>query len=270
MIEFPPAHALATQLRQLTLDPERSASPQLRFRRFECKYLLTQAQANLTRRFLEGWVQPDPNAGRNNEYPISSLYLDTPDLQLFRETIEGNEDRFKLRIRSYADAPDAPVFLEIKKRRNRIVRKLRCRVSRRDFERLIITGSIELANRSPAEVETCEEFRTKMFARGAAPVVQIGYMREAWIGRDDPEVRVTFDRRLLSCATDSAQLRLPTSSWDTVEARRIVLELKFNDRCPAWMLQAIKAFSLVRTSYSKYTHAVTTSLTATRPSLAEG
>ena len=43
-----------------------------------------------------------------------------------------------------------------------------------------------------------------------------------------------------------------------MEGRRVVLELKFNGRCPAWMTNTIRSLGLQRTSYSKYSHAVLT------------
>ena len=54
-------------------------------------------------------------------YPIVSLYLDSPDLQLCRESLTGVKNRFKLRIRSYTDEPEYPRFLEIKRRINQVI-----------------------------------------------------------------------------------------------------------------------------------------------------
>ncbi len=36
------------------------------------------------------------------------------------------------------------------------------------------------------------------------------------------------------------------------------IEFKFNNRCPSWMTNVIRSFSLRRVSYSKYSHAVLT------------
>ena len=47
---------------------------------------------------------------------ITSLYLDSSALHLYRQTVQGIKNRFKLRIRFYDDNPGNPAFLEIKRR----------------------------------------------------------------------------------------------------------------------------------------------------------
>src|SRR5687767_14413648 len=105
---------------------------ELRFQRFECKYLVTEAVAQSVRQFIAPMVQPDEHARRRPgcTYPIVSLYLDSPRFTLGRETLEGQSNRFKLRVRAYDEDPAGRLFLEIKRRRNLIVQKLRCPLAR--------------------------------------------------------------------------------------------------------------------------------------------
>ena len=67
--------------------------------RYECKYLIPESVALRVRADLVPFVRPDPHAaGRpGGRYPISSLYLDSEDLSLYRTTIEGNRSRFSHR-----------------------------------------------------------------------------------------------------------------------------------------------------------------------------
>ncbi len=87
-----------------------------RFRRHECKYLISERLAARIRDYVHPYVAPDSHAAASPDlsYDITSLYLDSPDLRLLRETEEGLLNRIKLRIRSYDDHEDSPVFLEIK------------------------------------------------------------------------------------------------------------------------------------------------------------
>ena len=79
----------------------------------------------------------DPNQG--NSYPVHSLYLDTSGLVLFRSTIDGLKNRFKLRIRFYDDNPRHPAFLEIKRRLTDVICKERAAVTREGV-RLLLEG----------------------------------------------------------------------------------------------------------------------------------
>lgn len=232
----------------------------LRFERFECKYLITEAQAHAVRRYVAPYVEPDPHAaGRpDNRYPIASLYLDTPDLRLHRETIEGLRNRYKLRVRSYTDDASAPVFMEIKRRNNQVIQKQRCRVRRADVMQLLTSGRMDVARMPPRERKVFDEFAHRLQRIGARPVVVVRYEREAVCGAFDPQARVTFDRQIRCRSTDNPRIQLNSAGWDLVEGRRVVLELKFNGRCPAWMTSAIRNLGLQRVSYSKYSHALLT------------
>lgn len=233
---------------------------QPRFERFECKYLITEAQAEAVRRYVAPYVEPDPHAAGQPgcRYPIASLYLDTPDLRLHRETIEGLRNRYKLRVRSYTDEAETPVFLEIKRRNNQVTQKQRCAVKRADLRNLLTTGERNGKHMAPAERKVFDEFAQRLQCIGARPIVVVRYEREALCGIFDPSARVTLDRQLRARSIDGPSFRVHDTAWDLVEGRRVVLELKFNGRCPFWMNDAIHRLGLVRTSYSKYSHAVLT------------
>ena len=97
--------------------------------RCECKYLVPHSARSDICHFLRPFVRPDPFAARaGGNYPICSLYLDSPDLRLLDMGLQGWSERFKLRARTYSDLPEEPVYLEIKRRTNGIVHKRRARV----------------------------------------------------------------------------------------------------------------------------------------------
>jgi hypothetical protein len=234
---------------------------ELRFQRFECKYLVTEAVAQSVRRFIAPVVQPDEHARHRPDctYPIVSLYLDSPRLALGRETIEGLKDRFKLRVRAYDDDPAGRLFLEIKRRRNLVVQKQRCPLPRAQALALL-AGRLEPPPAlAPAARVAFVEFARLMLQSEARPVTLVRYDREAYVGRFDQEARVTFDRGLRAARTSHADVRMAGPDFTVVEGRHVILEIKFNNRCPAWLDAVIKTHALRRRSYSKYCHALAAS-----------
>src|SRR6058998_1280480 len=95
--------------------------------RFELKYLIPEETALLVRDFVRSYLEMDEfSVGRPNySYPVHSLYLDSDDLKLYWRTINGDKNRFKLRLRYYSATDDAPVFFEIKRRINNCILKQR-------------------------------------------------------------------------------------------------------------------------------------------------
>ncbi len=108
------------------------AAPSLQKQRFELKYIMDEAQALAIRDFVRCYLDLDPHGEGQPDlsYPVHSLYLDSPSMQLYHSTINGNKNRFKLRVRFYDENQDSPVFLEIKRRMNNIISKKRVGVKR--------------------------------------------------------------------------------------------------------------------------------------------
>src|ERR1051325_5872090 len=95
--------------------------------RFELKYLVSEATAERVRDFVRRYLAMDEfGVGKPNYYyPVHSLYLDSDNLEIYWRTVNGDKNRFKLRLRYYSDHPDTPVFFEIKRRMKDIILKQR-------------------------------------------------------------------------------------------------------------------------------------------------
>src|SRR4051794_24197841 len=85
--------------------------------RFEFKFLITARQRDNLFATFKGALRPDMNGDDGGEYPIVSLYYDTPDWRCYWEAWRGVPSRRKLRVRVYGSAasniPPAS-FVEIK------------------------------------------------------------------------------------------------------------------------------------------------------------
>ena len=114
-------------------------SREMQMQRWELKYIIPEHTAQAVRQFVSSYtVLDDYGRGKpHNSYPIHSLYLDSEALTIYWHTINGNKNRFKLRLRFYDNAPESPVFFEIKRRMNDAILKQRGGVRRRAVEALL-------------------------------------------------------------------------------------------------------------------------------------
>jgi SPX domain protein involved in polyphosphate accumulation len=230
--------------------------------RFELKYLIDERTAGEVRRYVRQFLEPDehtdPRGGIG--YPVHSLYLDSYDLVLARQTLSGKKNRFKLRIRFYDDEPDSPVFLEIKRRVNDVIMKERAIVYRTSVPNLLAGIPLDHpdlvkddAKNYKALLRFCE-LRNEL---GAKPAAFTSYEREAYEPPDSNQYRVTFDRKLLAGSFRGGLSVADLRRWARPEIEGVVLELKFNGRFPDWMGELVRLFNLQRISMPKYVECVT-------------
>lgn len=229
-----------------------------RYQRFECKYLINEDQVQGIREHIRAFTQPDPYAKKAPDgcYVIQSLYLDGPDLRLFRETQEGVKKRLKLRIRCYSDCDSLPVYMEIKRRYNGLVLKARARTMRDAAGKMLSGYASDITHLADEEKACYEEFVSWVGRWTAQPVVWVKYRREAYVGALQPGIRITMDRNLVFAPSTGPMKPVPSNMWNSIEQRRVVLELKFNKSFPDWMKSLVQRFNLRRQSYSKYGNAI--------------
>jgi hypothetical protein len=224
------------------------------------KYLVDEIRAAGIVRYIRPFLPPDrySKLQRGGMYPIVSLYLDAPDLQLCRESLTGVKNRFKLRIRSYTDEPEYPRFLEIKRRVNTVIFKSRARVTDQDVPILLQGRSLPPQGYTTDE-EALRQFRFYLTTVHGGPVVLIRYLRQAFEGTSENRVRVTFDRELCYKVTDEPRVRLGGSGWQhhALTTGHTILEIKFTDRYPVWLTRLVRDFELEVMPISKYATSVT-------------
>ena len=227
--------------------------------RYELKYHITEQQAVEIAQFIRLFLEPDRYCKMQpgGSYPIVSLYLDSPDLQLCRQSLEGQKNRCKLRIRSYTDEPGYPRYLEIKRRVNAIIIKSRARVMASDVVALLAGRAPEPRDYASA-ADVVGQFQLYTSSLKARPMILIRYMRQAYEDATHSEVRVTFDRQLMYNVTTSPEVRLGGPGWrrNAYTEGGVVLEIKFTDHYPAWLSRMARQFDLRQQSVSKYTSSI--------------
>jgi hypothetical protein len=246
------------------------AKPALQRR--EYKYLIDEPTAERIRRYIHGICALDRYASTaDGRYRCDTLYLDSLRMNLYRATIEAEAVRYKLRIRGYPDAPDAPAFLEVKRRVHDVIVKSRAPV-RGDWGHHLENGTLlhHVAQRDRMAAENFLSHYESGFAGPVVPVALVRYEREPYFSRIDEYARVTFDRKL--CFQTKAELSLVPDHdhWTPIDnpvamrvapaSSLIVLELKFQQVVPGWMQRMVQALELRRDSNCKYTRAIDTML----------
>jgi len=229
--------------------------------RFEFKYIISEPCAQAVREYAVGFLVPDEHADpeRHYMYPVHSLYLDSPAMDLCQATIHGLKNRFKLRIRFYDDLAESPVFFEIKRRVTDVILKDRAGV-RRSSIRPLLAGQWptrnDLAPGSEKFYAALDRFCTLRGLLKAEGWAFVSYLREAYTSADGL-VRVTFDREIAGARYRGA-FKLPgAEAWIHPPLGGVVLELKYTDRFPNWMSEMVRAMDLWRGPMAKYVAATT-------------
>ncbi len=221
--------------------------------RHEYKYVLPQAQIAHVRKNasaiceLDAFCQKSPN----HRYTITSLYLDSPTLAFHFLKKDRARTRFKLRIRTYAGSD--LVFWEVKRKIGEIIRKTRGRLDHKRWVEQILDPV-------PNPAPDFADFLALRQRHQAQPTLLARYSREAWISPIDDYARITFDAKLEYAATDAWVLDAPASAWRPeddppslgLQSSGEILELKFPEAAPRWMVQIAKGLNLHRVGYSKY------------------
>ena len=223
--------------------------------RFEAKYYLSEVQVDLIRNYVAGYTAADPH---RPVYPVSSIYLDNKSMVMFGSSLQGEKNRYKLRLRAYEGDETAPVFAEVKQRIGRIIRKHRSRLHRHAMNRPSWSeplGMDALVDPSDAsEMNNMMLFSELATRMGAEPVIGVRYMREAFVSIMDEPVRVTIDRDIAYAHVPDEPARIWSTDtiWRPAMNAPIVLEVKFTDAFPYWIRRMIQRFQLDRVSLAKY------------------
>ncbi len=224
--------------------------------RFELKYLITEATAERVRDFVRCYLTIDEfGIGKPMEsYPVHSLYLDSDNLEIYWRTINGDKNRYKLRLRYYNDHPDTPVFFEIKRKMKDIIQKQRGG-EKQSAVPLLLSGHFpepgHMVGRNHDSFSAVQKFcqiRTQLQAK---PKSHIHYKREAYLS-DNDEVRVTMDRDVYSEPHLEPRIKIkmdkPVHSFKGV----VILELKFTNRYPNWFRELVRMANVMQCGAAKY------------------
>lgn len=225
--------------------------------RYELKYRIAETKARAIAHYIQSYISADKYARKcpGHEYPVSSLYYDSNDLHLCKETMHGKKNRFKLRVRCYDDDPQSMCFFEIKRRANNVILKDRARIPKTQIENAFQGRNVAASLYKKDEI-TLNQFRFYSRILFARPVVIVRYQRQAYEDDSRNRVRITFDRKLSYKAVQTSYVSINGPGWSEVPMDFVILEIKFTDRYPFWLTDMVKIFDLKQTAMSKYVSSV--------------
>ena len=178
---------------------------------------------------------------------IASLYYDTPNFRLIRNSIEKPEFKEKLRLRSYGLAkPGKPVFLELKRKAQGIVYKRRVVTNVEDVNRFLSGESNIFANGQIAKEITY--FRD--YYGSLIPSCLIIYDRVAYF-EPGGDLRLTIDYNP-RYRLDNLNLDTSMEGISLLNEGEAILEIKVQEAMPLWLSNILSKDKIYKNSFSKY------------------
>ena len=213
------------------------------FKRIEKKYLLSEAQYEALLGRIGRHLRPDA-FGRST---VMSLYLDTKDHRIIRNSMEAVDYKEKLRLRSYGTAEaDSTVFLELKKKFGGVVYKRRAAMTLSQAERYLRMGVKPFESQIMSEIDWAMRFYER--PRGT---MLIACEREAWFDEEHPDLRLTFDRNI-RYRENELRLDRGSAGIELLPEKTVLLEIKTAGAMPLWLADALDAEGILPGSFSKY------------------
>lgn len=214
--------------------------------RVEDKYCCNIQEICYLQQILSTILQSDSNENNLEGYSISSLYFDDWYDSCYRDTVDGTEERRKYRIRIYNNSFET-IKLEVKEKLdNRIYKKSRS-ITWEQMRQLICGECIESDGtlNDPATL-----FNLAIRTRGLKPKVIVTYERKAFIHQAG-NVRITLDRnvRADNFIDDFGN---SNADYDRIRETDAVLEVKYDEFIPSFILQLLETGNMQQTAYSKY------------------
>lgn len=210
---------------------------------YELKFLIDEDRAQRVIEWARKHLDRDPHAGGEcgDVYDVNSLYLDTPNLDVFHRSELFKQQKY--RLRRYGQ--ESTLWMEVKKKRRGLVRKQRVAVDQ---------GAVVQRLIEPADMEwEGAWFRARLDEQSLRPVSQVTYRRFARVGTTtNGTMRLTVDSNLTGCLAEGWQVSSgPLQGISLLDGQRI-LELKFQVVMPPLFQQLVMQELLLTTSFSKY------------------
>ncbi|MBQ6130361.1 polyphosphate polymerase domain-containing protein [Candidatus Saccharibacteria bacterium] len=229
--------------------------------RVEEKYLISRSEKSALLKNIRKYLEKDEYYKES----VLSLYLDTKHSDLANRSIDRPPFREKIRVRAYnVPAESSPVFFEVKAklafRYQKIGNKRRLILPLKDFYRYLETGkNLEktvktFSKNDRQQLQVARELDYLMKYHALEPKVLISADRTAFVGKDNPAFRLTFDENLRFRTTN---LRLEKGTkgekfFKKSEPQNIIMEVKTLDAMPLWFVRELSAFKIYPDRFSKY------------------
>ncbi len=218
------------------------------FKRYEKKYLLGKFQHEELLSRIKPYVEPD----EFDKYTICNIYYDTDNYEIIRRSLEKPVYKEKLRVRSYGTpGQEDAIFFELKKKFKNEVFKRRVSMSLKDFQNYLDNGvTPDVSEQVLGEIE----YFMSMYK--PEPKLYIAYERLALCGKQDKELRITFDNNI-RFRKDDLNLSKGDYGYQILDESLYLMEIKVKGAMPLWLSGALNQLEIYPTSFSKYGYCYT-------------
>lgn len=214
--------------------------------RYELKYEVNEAVLPLLRARLRAVMQPDRHSGPDG-YLVRSLYFDDLDCAAYRDKLNGNPERSKLRLRYY-NGDESYIVLENKEKLGRMTRKTAQEVSR-EVALAMANGDRERCLEARGAV--MDQFLARGGTRSLKPRVLVDYRRTAFV-HSVSNVRITLDEKVSTGLYRTDLFDREAARLPVLDPGRAVVEVKFDHFLPDHLDAALRDIPMVRLAVSKY------------------
>lgn len=215
--------------------------------RVEDKYCCNRAELFILQNRIGAVLEADRNENSAEGYSIISLYFDDLADSCYQDTLSGHEIRDKYRIRIYNNSLDK-IRLEVKQKKDSRIRKYSRDIDPDQMHRLMSGQCIEDNAMSGSDPATL--FNMAIQTRGLRPKVIVAYERKAYV-YESGNTRITLDRNIR--ASDRTELFGQEGiAYDFLREQDTVLEVKYDEFIPDFVLQLLELGSMQQSAYSKY------------------
>lgn len=213
------------------------------FKRYEKKYMLNKRQYEDITKTLTQHTTPD----KFGTYSICNLYFDTDSYEIIRRSIEKPVYKEKLRVRSYGiPNKDDMVFFELKKKYKKEVFKRRIALTIKEYEDYIYNG---VKPTKSHQILSEIDYYINMYK--PYPRIYIAYEREALIGINNKNLRITFDKNI-RYRQSALSLRNDDEGTKILDDDKCIMEIKILGAMPVWLSQLLTSMKIYPQSFSKY------------------
>ena len=214
--------------------------------RVEDKFCCKETEMYCLQKRLSCVLQSDSNESSTEGYSVCSLYFDDLDNSCLADTVEGNRIRRKYRARIYNHSLDT-IKLEVKEKLDNRVRKKSRNITEKELLKLMNGECIECR---PTMEDPAALFNLAIQTNHLAPKVIVTYERKAFIF-EPGNVRITLDRNVRSSKRVES-FGKPDISYDFFVEQDKIIEMKYDEFMPDFILQLLELENMQQIAYSKY------------------
>ena len=220
------------------------------FSRYELKYLIPFHVYEELAEILKRRMVYDRYGDAEGKYNIISLYFDSLDKKIYYETRNKSKYRQKLRLRIYNEAAlEDYAYFEIKKKYKNRVNKRRTGIKLAHAYEYLENGLVDGLDVSNRQIfHEVDSFRSLY---NLVPENIVSYDRQAFVGVDDTDLRVTFDYHL-RCRKQDLRIETGPDGHFFVEKEMVVLEVKVDHSVPLWLSRVLSELGCRKGSVSKF------------------